>query len=259
MTTASGSFERHGETLVPNPVTEGGWNPGTLLGRHVAGLVAWGAERLSEPDLHPSRLTVDMFRPPTMGATEARARIVRDGRRIRVVDVDIVVDEVIVCRGTVVFLRRSKEPRGGAWRPRELELPEPGSVPPLENEHWTPTWDQRPHGAWGAFDDSRGVWIREVYPFVAGEVTSPFVRAALAADNANGAINATPIGLPYINADLTLTLGRLPADEWIGLIPVSRAFADGVSAGSVDVYDVKGRIGQVAMIALADERIMHDR
>jgi hypothetical protein len=100
------------------------------------------------------------------------------------------------------------------------------------------------------------MWISEQRPFVEGEEISPFVRAALAADNANGCINATPIGLPYINADLTMTLARLPVGEWIGLVPISRSADAGVSVGTVDLYDQKGRVGQTAMIALADERNM---
>lgn len=237
------------------PSTEGGWNPGTLMGRHLAGLVASGAERHAEPDLQPARLTVDMFRPATMGPTSLPTRVVRDGRRIRVVDVDVVVGGVVICRGTVVFLRRSGEPSGAAWYPPDRELPDPVTSERLRVEHWTPTWDQRPHGTWVDSDDAqRGCWIREDRPFVEGEETSPFVRAALAADNANGTINGTVIGLPYINADLTMAMARLPIGEWIGLTPVSRAIAEGVSTGVTDLYDRTGRFGQVSMIALADER-----
>jgi hypothetical protein len=241
--------------LLPMPSTEGGWNPGTLMGRHLAGLIAHGAERHAEPHLQPARLTVDMFRPAPMGPTSLPTRVVRDGRRIRVVDVDVVVDGAVVCRGTVVFLRRSTDPSGVPWRPAGHPLPDPESNERLRFEHWTPTWDQRPHGDWVGDDAAlRGCWIREDRPFVAGEETSPFVRAALAADNANGSINGTTIGLPYINADLTMAMARLPVGEWVGLTPVSRATDAGVSTGTVDLYDQTGRFGQVSMIALADER-----
>lgn len=80
------------------------------------------------------------------------------------------------------------------------------------------------------------------------------MRAALAADMANGQVNASPVGLAYINADVTMTIARLPEGEWVGLDARSRAAADGVSVGSVDLYDSKGRIGQVTLIGVADER-----
>ena len=98
----------------------------------------------------------------------------------------------------------------------------------------------------------------EQRPFVGGEETSPFVRAAVAVDNANGSIpNGTTIGLPYINADLTMTIAWLPTGDWIGLILVSRAIADGVSTGVVDLHDAQqGSFGQVAMI-VARRRAHH--
>lgn len=248
-------FTRADGALLPMPSTEGGWNPGTLMGRHLAGLVAHGAERHGQPDLQPSRLTVDMFRPAPMGPTSLPTRVVRDGRRIRVVDVDVVVGGSVVCRGTVVFLRRSSDPSGVPWRPAERELPDPESSVPMQFATWTPTWDQRPHAGRAGDDTSlRGSWIREDRSFIDGEETTPFVRAALAADNANGIINSTTIGLPYINADLTITMARLPIGEWVGLTAVSRAIDSGVSTGVVDLYDRTGRFGQVTMIALADER-----
>jgi Thioesterase-like superfamily len=248
------SFIPRGDVLVPTASTEGGWSPGTLMGRYLAGLVARGAESHGEPDLQPSRLTVDMFRPATMGPTSVTANVVRAGRRIKVVDVDVTVGDVLVCRGSVVFLRRAAPPRGAVWLPQHPSFPAPDTLGRHRAEHWTPAWDHRPHGEWGSVTDSRGCWIAETHAFVEGEETSPFVRAALAADNANGCINASPIGLPYINADLTMTLARLPVGDWIGLVPVSRAVADGVSVGTIDLHDTAGRIGQVAMIALADER-----
>ena len=50
MTDIAGSFERRHGVLHPNAVTEGGWNKGTLLGRHLSALVAWGAEHHADPD-----------------------------------------------------------------------------------------------------------------------------------------------------------------------------------------------------------------
>jgi len=225
------------------------------MGRYLAGLVAWGAERHAEPDLQPSRLTVDMFRPGTMGPTMAVPKVVRNGRRIKVVDVEVIVDEALVCRGSVVFLRRSAEPLVETWDVPSWTPPEPEDLVTMTDRFgWAPPWDQRPFGTWGTLEGRRGVWLRETQTFIAGEPDSPFLRVALAADNANGTLNAGPRGLPYINADLTLTLAALPEGAWIGMDPISRVSSDGVSVGTCDVYDRTRRIGQVAMIGVADER-----
>jgi acyl-CoA thioesterase len=115
-------------------------------------------------------------------------------------------------------------------------------------------WDSRDITAWGEVTEHRRVWMREDRPFVEGEALSPFLRAALASDAGNGQLNSSPTGLGYINADVTMTLARLPEGDWIGLDARSRVAADGVAVGSLDLYDAKGRIGQVALVALGDER-----
>jgi hypothetical protein len=250
------SFERDGDQLIPRPFTRSGWSADTLNGRYLAGLVAWGAERHSDPDLQPARLTVDMFRPGTLAPTRVDTRLVRDGRRIRVVDSSVVANGVEICRGTTVFLRRSHEPRGETWYPPEWSVPAPDEISPMERgtAEWGMPWESRGITPWGALTEHRQVWVRETRPFVEGEVLTPFMRAALVADMANGQTNASPVGLAYINADLTMTIARLPEGEWLGMDSRSRATADGVSAGSVDLYDGKGRIGQVTLIGIADER-----
>jgi hypothetical protein len=185
---------------------------------------------------------------------------VRDGRRIRVVDSSVLVEGVEICRGSTVFLRRSAEPRGETWFPPEWSVPDPEHVEPMvrrpgpSGTAWEMPWEARNLTGWGQLTEHRRTWVRETRPFVDGEAPTPFLRAALAADMGNGQLNASPIGLGYINADLTLTLARLPEGEWLGLDARSRSTADGVSVGALDMYDGKGRIGNVTMISIADER-----
>ncbi len=245
---------RRGDVLVPNRQAESGWAPNTLMGRYLAGLVAWGAERDAEPDMQPARLTVDMFRPPMMGSTRVETAIVRSGRRIRVVDAEVEVDGVVVCRGNVVFLRRGESPDGQRWVPEPSMLPSPEGLEPMTKAGIALPWDQRTVGSWGVPGKQRTLWVTETERFIDGEPLSPFVRVALAADSANGTLNAGADGLGFINADLTMTLGALPRGVWIGLEPVSRVEADGIGVGVVDVYDGDRRIGQVSMTALADGR-----
>lgn len=257
MTDLSASFERQGDLVVPREFTRSGWSPTMLNGRYLAGMVAWGAEQAQDdPELQPARLTVDMFRPGTMAPARVETTVVREGRRIKVVDTSVIVDGVQICRGTTVFLRRSTEPRGETWFPPEWSAPHPDEVPVRESsfQHDTMPWETRSITQWGDITNPRQIWLRETRPFMEGEELTPFMRAALMADMSNGQINAGPLGLGFINADLTLTLARLPMDEWLGMEGISRATADGVSVGTVDIYDLKGRIGQVTIIGVADER-----
>ena len=86
--------------------------------------------------------------------------------------------------------------------------------------------------------------------------TRPFLRAALASDVTNLLANSGDRGLGYINADLTLYLARPPVGEWIGCEATDHADAEGVAFGSSSLYDRDGRIGHVALCAVADRRLV---
>jgi hypothetical protein len=82
-----------------------------------------------------------------------------------------------------------------------------------------------------------------------------FVRAALAADFASPLANFGPDGLDYINADLTLHLGREPLGEWIGIATDDRVVADGVSVAQCVYHDVTGPIGWSSVCAVRAARM----
>ena len=69
-------FKRDGGGYVANPVSRGPWNPQSLHGRVIIGLLAFELEqRHADPDFIPARLTVDMHHP-------------RGGNRIKVIDAE---------------------------------------------------------------------------------------------------------------------------------------------------------------------------
>ncbi|MCU4186826.1 thioesterase family protein [Acidiferrimicrobium sp. IK] len=252
------AFTFDGDHLIPTDLTASGWAADTIMGRYLAAMVAWGAERHGGPDLQPARLTVDMFRPTPMAPLDVSSAVVRDGRRLRVVDVSVHAAGTLTCRGTVLLARRSSDPINQVWDPPRWDVPAPQAIE-RESLHrgFLMPWDQRTVTG-SASAGPRRVWLRETHPFLPDVAASPLVRVALAADHANGQINTGTRGIGHINADLTLVLARLPVGEWIGLDATSRSAATGISVGTADVYDAQGRIGQVAMVGLADGRVLHD-
>jgi hypothetical protein len=102
----------------------------------------------------------------------------------------------------------------------------------------------------------RATWLRERHAFTQGEELTPFLRAALAADSVNGSANSGDHGLGYINVDLTLYLVRQPAGEWVGIEVTGHGSHAGVAFGTASVYDREGRVGQVAMCAVADTTLL---
>ena len=78
------------------------------------------------------------------------------------------------------------------------------------------------------------------------------VRAALAADLPNPLANSGAEGLQFINADLTLFLGRPPVSEWIGVEVAGHLGHEGTAVGSCTLYDTAGAIGSSSVCAVAN-------
>jgi hypothetical protein len=227
-----------------------------LHGRLLAGLAARAVEHEDhDPALRLARLTVDMFRPPPMTPFTVRTSIVRDGRRVRVLDVSIRCGEVEVARASALMLRTAEHPTASVWSAPSWDAPPPDAFPPPpdEAEGEIGGWDIRlmtPGGFWTA--DRKRLWTRDWWQLVAGEDLSPVVRAALAADLPNPLANSGAEGLQFINPDLTLFLARPPTSEWIGLEVTDHVGFDGIAVGSCTLYDETGPIGSSTVCAITN-------
>jgi hypothetical protein len=62
-------------------------------------------------------------------------------------------------------------------------------------------------------------------------------------------------GLVYINADMTLHLGRMPEGEWLGVGTGDRVVADGVSVAECPMYDEHGPVGWSSVCAVLNPRM----
>jgi hypothetical protein len=253
-------YTRDGDAFVPTPIASGPWDPKSLHGRVIIGLVAFVIEqRYGAEDFVPARLTVDMFRLPNiMTPIEVRTTLIRDGLRIRVIEADFVSGGVAMARASCQLLRRTENPGGRVWSPANWDAPAPASIPqptdPRLGMHGK--WTTRPIvGTMGTIGPRR-LWMAEVRDLVEGARLTPFVRVALAADFASPFANAGDAGLEFINSDVTLYLHRLPVAEWIGFDVVNHHATDGVAIGECWLYDEQGAIGTSTVAALAQRKPM---
>ena len=225
-----------------------------LHGRLLAGLAARAVEGAGhDPALRVVRLTVDMFRTPPMTPLHVTTHVVRDGRRVRVVDVSIRTADVEVARASALLLRRGPHPDAVMWRAPEWSAALPETLPAPGDGDDFGGWDIRlltPGGFWTA--ERKRLWARDRWQLVAGEAPSPVVRAALAADLPNPLANSGTEGLQFINADLTLFLARPPVSEWIGLEVAGHVGHDGIAVGSCTLYDTSGAIGSSSVCAITN-------
>ncbi len=247
-------FTRDGDAYLPNSTCRGPWDPNSLHGRLIVGLLGARIEaRHGEVGFTPARLTVDMYRLPGLDPIEVTTRLIKDGWRLKLVEAEFLSGGIAMARASCQFLRRVAPPEGEVWSPPAWSVPAPGDIAAPTDPRATlgGMWAVRPIA--GAMGDRgpRRLWMAEVRALIDGEALTPFARAALAADFASPFANAGSAGLAYINSDVTLYLHRPPAGEWIGMEVVNHHAADGVAIAECWLYDERGAIGSAAAAALA--------
>jgi hypothetical protein len=225
-----------------------------LHGRLLAGLAAGAVERAhGDPALRLARLTIDLTRAAPMEPVEIHTARVRDGRRVRTADVRIVSNNVEVARAAALLLRTGEEPEGVVWSAPEWDVPGPDEVPPMPGrDEAIAAGHPDMRSITGPLDGpgQTRVWMRDARPLIDGEPLSPSVRAAMAADVTNPIANFGDTGLHFINADVTVTMVRLPSSEWVGLEVIDRLGADGIALGECALHDLTGRFGHAVVCSV---------
>ena len=249
--------------FVPTKKAGSPWGDDVQHGGPPAGLLARAIERFAgAPDMHVSRLTIDLFRPVPMAPVEVTARTVRAGRRIHVVEATLCADGVDVCRASGLLLRTTTEGgirAGGAMAsppgPDGIDtsalgagLRSPG--PRREGFHTAVEFRRPPR------TEETGpvvAWIRMPMPLVDGETVTPLVRIAATADfvNAIGS-SGSSAGMGFINVDSTVYLHRPPAGEWIGMQVERSLEPDGVGVAAALLFDQHGLVGRATQAVLAN-------
>ena len=228
------------------------WGTDQLNGPALVGLAARTIEeRFGLEEFMPARLTVDLFKAARRVPTTATARLIRDGRRVRNAECELLQDGVPVARATMVQYRRSSAPRGEEWS-ATMDLPLPADVDDSsflrvgsDDGGWSPNIaDHR--------NTSRKRFLNRAIDVVEGSVNTPLVNAVYAAEGTSLVANLGTAGIGYINGDLTVALARLPVDEWICVQADSHWVADGISTGAATLYDRAGAFGTGVITAISN-------
>ena len=248
-----------GPHYIPQKVATSAWKRTDISGPAVVGAVARSLEvETGVEEMQPTRLTVDLFRPVQSEPFEVRTSVVRDGNRIRVSEAELVQGGETKTRATLVQLRRAENPAGQAWIP-EKDRPIPpryiGETMPemqfpmyfTESSGWSD--DMSAHQN----DQRKASWFRPI-PVVSGEDASPFQRAAIVSEGTSLITNWGSEGIGFINADLTLSIARLPRSEDLGMQADMHVEADGISVGNTALYDRDGVIGFGAVVAVSNAK-----
>lgn len=254
------------DQFVATPWAAGPWNPGLCHGGAPAALALRCAERLSAPDgMQIARMTLELMRPVPVGRLTTGAEVVREGRKLQIVDVVIRAAGQDLVRARVLKLRA--EPMARAQQESQGDEAAGASfraiAPPLDcpllntrnSSGFTGLFETR--SAQGGFlaVGPGSVWFRLSGELIAGETSTPAMRAAAVADFANGVSGALPFDRwTYINLDLTLSLTEEPRGDWLLLDAETTIGPAGRGASSARLADERGWVGRAAQTLLIEPR-----
>jgi Thioesterase-like superfamily len=257
---AESIFEPTGDgRFIPTEAALGPWTDQALHGGPPTMLLARGIERFpAEQEMLVSRLTVELLRPVGRTPLEVRAKLVRPGRKVQLVEASLWNGESEVARATALLIRRGSI----EVPPRSEGLPRPG---PESEAPWTGGW--RRGDAYHVLGvEVRGptleeqagpgwAWFRLKLPLVPGEEPTPLLRVCAAADFPNGiSYVVDPRKVSFVNPDLSVFVLRPPADEWV--LVEARTWLEATGSGMAEgaLYDRRGRIGRSVQSLIVEAR-----
>jgi hypothetical protein len=252
-------YTLNGDELVPTAIARSMWSENQMHGVAISGALARTIERrvqeAGREELRPARMTVDLFRPATMDPCTVTAEVVREGRRICLVDAVLSQGGARVARASAIFLKPTASAEGRVWTPTEQPEPPPVEVAPVSSEPRVPYFHS--DAGWSqSFKEhqnpSRKASWNTALPVVGGEEVTAFQGVAAMADGASLVTNWGDRGVEYINTDITLTLARLPEGFEIGLAAEDRVEHDGIAVGTAVVFDRAGSLGTVVVTSLVN-------
>lgn len=255
------------DVVESTPLSLAGWYDQGQHGGVVSALLARSVEAV--PTLAPmevARLTVELFRVVPLTALRTEARVIREGKRIQVVEASLFDgDDLELARAMALRLRTTR------LRLPEAAQPPPSPAPPPDD---LPVPDM---GHWGLGDPGRvlyhrhaievrevddgfrrigpgSMWLRIHRPLVAGEDITPLTRAIVTGDFVNG-LSRLVDGRRFVfmNADLTIHLSRMPVGEWVGVTAESIYDPGGRGIAAGILFDRESRIGRSTQSLYLDE------
>ena len=238
-----------GDCFVGTEMAQGAWDVNSQTGVAVLALLGHVLEDL--PTLTPmglARITVDLVRPvPIRQRLAVQSKVVREGKKIQVLDLAVTVGDIEHARARVLRLREldvshhPDVPASSTTDDPATRLPPPDEVDPLQSDQgpgMIRALDMRPVRS-GA--DAPYFWVRPRVPIVAGEPIRATSRQTIGVDFTNCVGSVIQPGVvTTINPDVSAQFLRAPRGEWIAIVGDTRfehTLGRGVSAATLSDQD----------------------
>lgn len=223
-----------GDAFLPTGLAASPWEQGKQNGVALGGLLTHLIEQEPAPArMGTARLTIDILSAADLAPTIGRTRTVREGRRIQMVEAELLIAGRVVARATALRVRKADTP----VIPVATDYPPPETVPPSDFLGDT---------AFGGSMETRLVqgglrtpgpgtlWVKFGHEHVRGVALSPLVRTAILGDFGGG-LGSEMDGetWTYANLDIAVHLVREPVGEW--LLIEARTASAGLGVGRSDM------------------------
>ncbi len=242
-----------------------GWYEEGQHGGALAALVAAHVDAVpSLTEMQISRFTLEIFRVVPLVELEIQTRVIREGKRIQVIEARVLSNGAELSRAHVQRLRIADVGMPAAASEQTPRLTPPDSLAPAE----TSTWGVGPPGVpmfhrdaveirevEGGFHSAGSgvVWFRLKSPIVAGTEITPLQRLVAVADFANGVSRLTTSDeWLFMNPDLSININRLPAGEWVCLDGESNYASNGRGIASGTLWDQERFLGRTTQTLYLD-------
>lgn len=253
-------FRVCGHKVETSPAAAGPWSPTMQHGSAPAALVTWAAEQIPTPaPMQIARVSIDLMRPVPVAPLTFATEVLREGRKIQLCEVRLLAEGVVVVRATILKIRRDAATLPADIADVQVTLPGPDASRPIE-----PAFSSSPfvaavsmRAALGDFgvQGPGAIWYSAIRPMVEGTAISQAVRAVVAADFCNGTSAALDFReWTFINADLTVSMARMPVGEWILLDAESAIGPDGAGLAIARLADIKGYFGRAVQSLVIEKR-----
>jgi hypothetical protein len=256
-----------GDAFVGTRCTGSAWYPDAQAGGAVLALLGHVLEDV--PTLQPmslSRLTVDIVRPVPVGRPlRVGAEVLREGKKIQVVDLTLTDGDVVATRARALRIRdldvtgRDGMPASTSDENPAATLPPPEALEGVEDREGVADFlrlGAELRRTSEPIDGVHAVWCRLRVPVVAGAPVRATSRAVLPLDLVNLlGVALDPARASSINPDVTGHLTRAPVADWVALAGHTR-YAHGVGHGvsMATLSDVDGVFGVTSTSQVLDPR-----
>jgi len=250
--TEAALYRPDGDGYSATEITAGGWSAQAQSGGAVLALLGHVLDDVATlTPMSLTRLTADLVRPAPIGVPlRVHHSIVREGKKIQVVELTATSDGIEVARARALRVRNA-DLRGIDGIPVSTTDDDPAArLPPRDSlpnmiDSDGPAEFLRSGVEFRRTHPTRhevnGLWCRLLVPVVAGEPVRATSRATLPMDLVNLiGVGSFGRGVTAINADVSAHVLRPPVGEWIGLVGDTRfghQVGHGVSAATMSDDD----------------------